>query len=567
MSNTNTFTYNILVNGQVVPTDLLIYSINIEKYVNRIPIAKIVVQDGDASSSNFENSSSALFTPGNIVSIEAGYDNFTHQLFTGIVTGQSLKFFNSSAPMLEVECRHQAVKMAVGRKCATYENKKDSDIIADLIKAHGIAAKVAATNTKWQKQVQYYATDWDFSLARAEANGMIVIALDGAIQVSAPDVNTKSIATLTYGQDILSFDANLNAIFQLNKVTATSWSPTTQKVVTGIKENSLVGAGNLSSKKLSAVLGIDNYQMQTSALLNNADLENWSSAQLTKSAYSKIQGEAKVMGNPAIVPGGYITLEGLGERFNGDHIVSGVVHEIIDGTWTTEVSLGLLFEWFTAQPDVMAPSASGLLPGVRGLLNAKVKKIDEDPDGQFRILLDIPLLDQSGSGVWARLANFYASNGAGAFFMPEIGDEVIIGFLNEDPRFPVVLGSLYSNPINKPNAAFTPAKDNPKKGIVSKSGISLEFDDAQTSITITTPTGKKITMDDFAQSLSLQDQYDNAINMTSTGIEIKSNGNITLTAGKTISITGNELSAEVKNETILQGGEKLELKAKMIHIN
>ena len=175
--------------------------------------------------------------------------------------------------------------------------------------------------------------------------------------------------------------------------------------------------------------------------LENTDLNNWSKAQIVKSEYSKIIGEAKFQGTNLIDPGKYMTFNGLGDRFNGDYLISGVVHDLSDGNWISEVSLGLSPIWFTEEPDVMAPPASGLLPGARGLLNGTVKQIFGDPDSQYRILVDIPLFDTNGSGIWARLSNFYSTSGAGAFFLPEVGDEVILGFLNEDPRFPVILGS------------------------------------------------------------------------------------------------------------------------------
>ena len=53
----------------------------------------------------------------------------------------------------------------------------------------------------------------------------------------------------------------------------------------------------------------------------------------------------------------------------------------------------------------------------------------EDPDSQFRILVSVPLFDPNGEGIWARLTNFYSTNGAGIFFLPEVGDEVVLGFL------------------------------------------------------------------------------------------------------------------------------------------
>ena len=105
---------------------------------------------------------------------------------------------------------------------------------------------------------------------------------------------------------------------------------------------------------------------------------------------------------------------------NGNALITKVVHTVAEGEWKTTIGFGLSPDYFANQPDVDSPSASGLLPAIHGLQNGKVKKIDTDPDGQTRVLVDVPVIEASGEGIWARLANFYATSGKGAFFMPEI---------------------------------------------------------------------------------------------------------------------------------------------------
>ena len=438
-------TFTIKTNGNTIPDTVEVQSVEVEKGVNRIPIAKIVVIDGTPSTETFEASSSSTFVPGNTVTIEAGYDSKNEVIFKGIITKQSIRIHGGMGSVLEVECRDEAVKMVVGRKSLTYSKKKDSDIMSTIIGNYsGLSADVTATTTEWPEQVQYYATDWDFLLARAETNGMIVTALNGKVSVIKPDAETSSVLKIAYGDNLLEFNASLDAITQLGSAKATSWDYTQQKTASGEATSSYAGPGNLSSKKLSEVVGLSDYELQSTAPIQSSDLTNWSKAALVKSAYSKIQGDVKFQGSNLVDPAKYITLAGLGDRFNGDHIISGVQHIISHGNWTTEVEVGLSPVWFTEEPDVMAPPASGLLPGAQGLFNATVKKMYEDPDSQYRVLVDIPLFDPNGEGLWARLTNFYSTAGAGAFFMPEVGDEVVVGFLNEDPRYPIILGSIYS---------------------------------------------------------------------------------------------------------------------------
>jgi uncharacterized protein involved in type VI secretion and phage assembly len=204
------------------------------------------------------------------------------------------------------------------------------------------------------------------------------------------------------------------------------------------------------------------------------------------------------------------------------------------------VSIGLSPAWLIADPDVMAPAASGLLPGVRGLVNGTVKQLHQDPDAQYRILVNIPVFDANGAGIWARLSNFYATSGAGAFFLPEVGDEVVLGFLNEDPRYPVILGSLYSGCKNKPYQGLDPAEKNPVKAIVSKSGIVIKFDDENKILTVITPDKNQVILSDKDKQITILDDNQNSIVMSGSGITMKSPKNINIQADQQVTISGSQ---------------------------
>jgi Rhs element Vgr protein len=531
-------TFEIKVNGTIIPDELSVLSVHIERKVNRIAIAKIVILDGEANTATFDASSSSTFVPGATVSIEAGYDTKNTLIFSGLIMGQSIRIDDFVGSALEIECRDEAVKMIVGRKSLTYSNQKDSDIISSIIGTYGLSSDVKATSTKWPEQVQYYVTDWDYILALAEANGLIVTTINGKVSVIAPDGDTKSVLKVTYGNSLLEFNAKLNATTQIGNVTSNTWDYKNQVIANGEAAPNITGAGNLSSKTLSEVIGLSAFQLQTSAPLETADLTNWSKAQIIKSEYSKIIGEAKFQGTNLIDPGKYMTFDGLGDRFNGDYIISGVVHDLSQGNWISHVSLGLSPLWFTEEPDVMSPPASGLLPGARGLFNATVKKMFDDPDSQYRILVDVPLFDTNGAGIWARLSNFYSTSGAGAFFLPEVGDEVILGFLNEDPRYPVILGSLYSGTKNKPFTDLAPNEKNSIKAIVSKSGISVEFDDENKIWTVATPNKNTIIISDKDKQITIKDENQNSVVMSNSGIDMSSQKSITISAQENVTIKG-----------------------------
>jgi uncharacterized protein involved in type VI secretion and phage assembly len=73
-----------------------------------------------------------------------------------------------------------------------------------------------------------------------------------------------------------------------------------------------------------------------------------------------------------------------------------------------------------------------------------VTKIDQDPNNEYSIQVNIPTIKSSGDGLWAKLSTLYTSNEAGTFFIPEVDSQVVVSFIANDSRYPVVLGCLYT---------------------------------------------------------------------------------------------------------------------------
>jgi uncharacterized protein involved in type VI secretion and phage assembly len=189
-------------------------------------------------------------------------------------------------------------------------------------------------------------------------------------------------------------------------------------------------------------------------------------------------------------------------------------------------------------PLVAAPNASGQLPPINNLQTGIVKQIDSDPDGEYRVLVTLPLL-QATDGVWARFGSFYASKGIGSNFYPEIGDEVVLGFLNGDPRYPVILGSLYSKANAPPYPPTTggPGAPNNTKSFWTKSNMHIDFVESDPQMLLTTPAKQSICINDKAKSITLTDANGNTVTMDSSGITLKSASDITLTASGSIKMT------------------------------
>ncbi|HEY1255763.1 MAG TPA: type VI secretion system tip protein VgrG, partial [Terracidiphilus sp.] len=363
---------------------------------------------------------------------------------------------------------------------------------------------------------------------------------------------------------------------QLSSVTSKSWDFTGQTVQTGSSSEPTVNSqGNLSGSQLAQTMSSDAYELITSAPVASGDLTSWAKAQLLKSRMARIRGKVIFPGSALAKPGTVAKLEGLGERFDGKAYVSGVTHRINPGEWKTEAEIGMSPRWFVEDnTGIEAQPAGGLLPAIHGAQIGTVKKIQDDPDGQTRIQVDVPMIAPSGDGVWARIASPYATKNAGIFFMPEVGDEVLLSFLNNDPSFPVIVGSLYSSQHAPP---FTPDEKNTHKAIVSNAQLKIDMDDVKKIVQITTPGGHTVTMSDDQQSISIVDSNKNKLEMTSSGISISSPGDINIKATGQIqikaqtsvaveattdlSLKGMNVSAEAQIAAAVKGQAQAELSA------
>ncbi|HEX3481128.1 MAG TPA: phage baseplate assembly protein V [Kofleriaceae bacterium] len=161
-----------------------------------------------------------------------------------------------------------------------------------------------------------------------------------------------------------------------------------------------------------------------------------------------------------------------------------------------------------------------------GVYPAKVTSV-KDPDSQGRIqvqLMGSP--DEGGESfkVWARVATLMAGPSRGSFFIPDPDDEVLVAFFAGDPRRPYVVGALW-NGQDSPPESMDGGGNNNIRVIKSRAGHKLEFDDTDGSakITLTTPNGNKLVLDDGATKLTLEGS-------AGAKIEFDSSGGITITA-------------------------------------
>ncbi len=529
---TDVVTRKVFVNGTELASKILLSQITVNKSFNKVAYAKMVFLDGSASDKDFPLSNDDKFKPGNKIKIQLGYDGDVDTVFEGIIVKHGIKIRRQQSSLLMIEAKDEAIKLTMGRKSVYHINKTDKDVIIKL--AGNLKNDVDPTSFVHKQLVQFDTSDWDFIVTRAEANGMMVLTDDGKLVVKQPTASAP-VLVATYGKDIWEFEAEMDARKQVKEITSHSWDFTKQKLEESSPGTAAFSAnGNLTSTQLGSVLDAT-IKLTHPGYLEKNQLNDWSNAYAMRNHLLKIVGRVRIEGTALVKPGTVITLAGVGDRFNGNVFVTGVLHHY-EGSWQTDVQFGWRDDWFYKKEDVMNKPAAGLLPGINGLQIGIVLDVkDTEKGGQYRVKIHIPTIT-GNEGIWARVATPDAGPKRGIYFRPQKNDEVVLGFLNDDPRDAIVLGYLHSKDKNQ---SPLPEQDGAEQyGFVTKEGIKLIFDDTKKRMTllVRTATGEKsFVMNNDASAFEMKDEHKNTIKMDASGITIQAG------AGKNVVIKGTQV--------------------------
>ena len=551
--------FTILVDEQGIPTQIHVASVKVSLAVNRIPSATITVLDGSVSDADFAVSNSETFVPGKSVTVRLGYHSTESVVFKGVIISHQLKVKTGRPSALIIECRHRVAALAQARKSRYFEDMTDSDIMENLFGAADLTTDIDPVTVTHSKMVQYNSTDWDFIVTRAEANGKLVLVEPDTVTVKTPDTGQSPVVQLIYGSTVFAFEAVMDARYQSSGVTCASWQYRDQETQQEeAAEPDLSQPGNISPSDLSSVFDDSGAAaLIHGGAIGNDELKSWADAALIKNRLSKVLGKIVCQGVSDIKPGTLIDLQGMGERFNGNVFVGSVTHVVTLQNWESHVQFGLSPSWFAGRADIADLPASGLVPPVHGLQIGLVTDL-EDPDGEFRVKVKMPLISTQEEGIWCRMAQIDAGDNRSLFFRPEVDDEVVLGFLNNDPRHPVILGGLHSSARPSP---VEQTSENDEKGIVTRDGLKLLFKDTDKIIHIETPDGKKIILSDHDSALRLEDDHQNVLTLNSSGISIESQGDITITANGDIKLEGTNISCRASATLSADGSTGSELKS------
>jgi uncharacterized protein involved in type VI secretion and phage assembly len=180
----------------------------------------------------------------------------------------------------------------------------------------------------------------------------------------------------------------------------------------------------------------------------------------------------------------------------------------------------------------------------------------KDTNGRGRVqirLYDHDAVGNQDAPIWARVAVPFAGSKMGAFFLPGKGDEVLVSFLNGDPRMPIVVGGLWNGNAKQPETLGGDGDQVDRWTLTGKAGTRIAIIEEKEGavIKLSTPKGVTATFTDKDGGKIELKQGGNTITCDSKGVTVKTRNDITMNASK-VSVTASDVTFTANKVTCTQ---------------
>ncbi|WP_393063152.1 VgrG-related protein [Streptomyces sp. LN549] len=521
----------------------------------------------------------------------AGGDTTPKPLLEGVVTALEVEL-DETGTFTVVRGLDESHRLLRGRRVASYQNMTLADICGQVAQRAGLKpGTVDVAGPVIEHIAQPNVTDWEFVRGLAEEAGAQAYVRDGQLHITrpaeasgAPDGSARAERNplvLELGDNLLRCRAGVSAAEQVSEVEVRGWDVGAKQPVVGrapAGTSSTLELG-VTAAEVSAPFGEARFVVTDAAYGAQAQVDRAAKALAERIAGSFAELEAVIRGNPEVTAGSAVALNAVGAPFEGRYTVTSSRHvfDAVRGyeTWITvsgqqERSLFGL----TGGGGQGSAGAAGGGGRCAGLVNGTVTDT-QDPEGSGRVKVRFPWLSDEYASDWARTAQS-GGTGGGEAFIPEVGDEVLVGFEHGHLDRPYVLAGLY-NGKDRPGGGGgggAPASGgapgdggelvDPTTGAVnrrafaSKSGNQLELLDAANG-----PQGVRLSTGDGKLTIDL-DRRGTAVVINSDGsvtieareqVSVKAAKGVALDAGRgALELTGDSVTVTSRSGVALDGG-------------
>jgi len=482
---------------------------------------------------------------GSRVEISAGAvrdDGTTATLISGEVTTLA-QDTDASGTWTVVRGYDMAHRLCRGRRTRTFLDATDGDIVRRVGSEAGLEVGDIDDDGAVHDHVgQFNLSDWEFLRSRANERGREVGVVDGRLVWHAPhahdsapdpadDLGTEPQALqLALGSNLLRLSPRVTAAEQVGEVWVRGWDPATKQPVRGSARTATVSAAVAADPSaLASQFGAAPYLVADRPVRDEAEADAVAASVAEQIAGAHAEMTGLAVGDPRLVPGAAISVGCVGWPHDGRYVLTSARHRYEETGYHTEITVSgrqerTLLGLASLGATKRSHRAAG--PPWPGLVIGQVTDI-ADPDQRCRVKVAFPWLSDDYESWWARVAQPGAGDGRGLAWLPEVGDEVLVGFVHGDVRDPYIIGGLYNGvdkaPMND-QLVDSNAGQVLRRVLTSRTGHQLVLSDDDSASQIQLATG------DGSATITLDS--------SNTKITIDGSGSVTIHAGGPLKLAG-----------------------------
>ena len=443
-------------------------------------------------------------------------------IFVGVVTNVQLHREGSDFGCIIVSGYSATYRMETAHSCFSWNDRTIGDVVKKLCEQAKVQLELNPAFKETKDFIcQYEESDFDF-IRRLAHQYQEWMYFDGTKLIFGKPRKLADPIRLEYGTTLSSLDIGLQTLARSEQVF--SYHSGADREMQRMTPNLAYGHDKLAGEAFRASLGMFSKPARQHALpriSNETELVNYmgrkQAAETAETHY--ITAESQV---PTLRVGSVISLYSsflervgnLSEESLGNFIIIEITHEVSQGSYYKN-----RFKAIPAtikalpSPKVRMPLAETQMATV--LSNA-------DPQGKGRVRVRMNWQTDGMQTSWVRVmtpdggSSSDVRSNRGFVFIPEVGDQVLLGFRHGDPARPYVMGSLFNGTTGGGGL-----EGNHMKSLTTRSGHTIKLNDSLSSLGIT-----------------IKDIKGNSIHIDSVGDDIIINAkrNITINAGETFTV-------------------------------
>jgi phage protein D len=489
--------------------------------------------------------------PGRGLTISANAGDGERPLFDGEIV-ELEPAFAPSAQRLVVRAFDRLHRLARGRAVRSFVNVSDGDLVHKIASEVGLQVDAGPTSQVYPYVFQNNETNLEFLQSRAVLLGYLVY-VDAKTLHFQPPKSDGSTVELEWAKTLTEFAPRMTTVAQISGATVRGWDPASRQAIVGQATNGN-GTPDVGEKRPGGQLAKSAFNLDAPLLTADRPIRTQAAADALAQAVADrhasrfIEADGACPGNTQVLAGTSVKVSAVGDRFTGTYLVTSAHHVYRPGDgYTTRFTVsgqqaGTLLSLLA--PERPAPASRTLVIGV--------VTDNQDPDGLGRVKVKYPWLSADHASDWARMVVPGGGAQRGIEFVPEVNDEVLVGFELGDIHHPYVLGGLW-NGQDKPPASSGDVVSGgkvQKRLIKSRTGHTVTLDDTDGAggITITDRAGNQIQLDTGSNSLQIKTQGDVTIEAQGN-LKLKAQGQIDI-EGMGVTMNGGEGTVDIKGSLI-----------------